>query len=123
MMRYTLLCTMSLMLLAAGSNGRVTGFTRGMVSIYDQTLTFKGKEPQWKLAKGGVPIEDKSKPGYVSIKQGDRIVYLRLAEVVTEGLQGDCQMVTNTNGDPARPHQAVGAGISSGMAAKSQPCI
>ncbi|MFC3442053.1 hypothetical protein ACFOKF_12825 [Sphingobium rhizovicinum] len=122
MRHHVLLCVGAILLVAAGSNGRVVK-TRASVNIYDQNLVLKERAPIT-LAKGGAAIEDISKKGYVAIRLKGELVYLRLAEVVTEGMNTDpCPQIANVAGSKQQSHIAASIGAGSGMSGNTKPCL
>lgn len=114
----------AVMLIAATGDGpRVTEFLRDMVSVYDKDGNFHGREPKWFVPKGGIPVVGPARPGYVGIEHGGQLVYLRMAEVQTEGMQGPCLQVSQSGGAQERSHFAAGGGIGAGVGSGRQVCV
>lgn len=109
------------LLCAANSpGGTITQFTRAKINLYDKSLVFVEKVDPWKVP---INVEDSSKPGYLGVRRGGALVYLRVSEVVAKGLpQGACLQTSNgSNGSTTR--NLASQGIGSGLGHSGAPCI
>jgi hypothetical protein len=107
---------------SAQAEGVVRKFLRDQVSIYDKDGNFVGKRPKWTLPARGAAVVARNGKQQLGINDGSAIVYLRSAEIETEGVQGDC-MDMATAGRAGGRSIAASEGVGSGMSGSAAPCI
>jgi hypothetical protein len=117
--RPILLAALALLCVANASGGTITQFTREKVNIFDESLTFIEKVDAWKVP---IKIEDSSKQGYLGVRRNGNLVYLRVAEVIAQGLP-PAECLRASADAPDRPHLAGSTGIGSGLGTGSAPCV